>query len=504
METHISWVLLAGRHAYKIKKPVDFGFLDFSTLEKRHFYCLEEVRLNRRLAEVLYLDVIPITGSDRLPQFGGPGTVIEYAVKMQRFQPGRLLSECAEKGLLGTSEIDQIAGLMSRFHQTADVAAPSSPYGKAEDIKYWAEDNFNAVIPLLNNDKALQRVRRIAQWSRNEGLQKSAIMRKRKQQGFIREGHGDLHLANMTLIDGRVTVFDCLEFNPQLRWIDVINDLAFVIMDLACRNLAPYGYRLLNGYLQQTGDYAGLGLLRYYLVYRAMVRAKVALLRARQTSDSSESGYGEYAGYISLAEDYIRPLRPRLIITHGVSGSGKSFFAGALAESLGAIQLRSDVERKRLFGFKPLEDSRAKGIDIYTPEAGRKTFRRLAELAESILGAGFTVIVDATFIRAGQRSDFYRIAQACNVPFLILDFRASEPELQRRLAVRQRSGNDASEATENIMRQQLQAFEPLTDEEKKRALTVDTENEKALALLLAALVEKRDGQGNHEAEKTAR
>ena len=445
--------------------------------------------MNRRLSEMLYLGAVPISGPVTQPLINGSGPAIEYAVKMRQFEPGRLLSDHAEQGLLGTAEIDQIVEIMSRFHQTTDIAEITLPYGKAEDIRYWAEENFDHIAPWLqgNEERQLQAIR---QWSRNEWEQQAGRMRDRKQQGFIRECHGDLHLGNMTLIDEHVTPFDCIEFNPKLRWIDVISELAFIAMDLAHRKLDPYAYRLINGYLQQTGDYKGLVLLRYYLVYRAMVRAKVALLRLNQAADKVEQNKirTEYASYAHLAERYTQPARPRLMIAHGFSGSGKSTFTRSLAESLGMIQLRSDLERKRLFGFKA-NDNTGSGIKtgIYTIEAGRKTFRHLRELTEAILQAGFSVVVDATFLKSGLRHDFRQIAQTCKASFLILDFQCKEEELRRRIALRRRQGNDPSEADETILQQQLHSAEPLTLEERERTVMVDTENENVSDLLQKVL-----------------
>ncbi|HBA65627.1 MAG TPA: aminoglycoside phosphotransferase, partial [Methylococcaceae bacterium] len=285
METHISWILLTGEFAYKIKKPVDFGFLDFSTLEKRRFCCLEELRLNRRFSSSLYLDLVPITGSPEKTQMGGAGMAIEYAVKMRQFDQLGLMSMRAENGLLSTDDIDGIAGIVSRFHNNTETANPESSYGEPDDIKHWSEENFQHIEPLLTDASEIRRLKSLHAWNRNEWQQKAELMRQRKRQGFIRECHGDLHLGNIALIDGQVTPFDCIEFNPMLRWIDVASEIAFIFMDLLHRRFEPFAWRLLNRYLQQTGDYQGLALLHYYLVYRALVRAKVALLRMQQDSD---------------------------------------------------------------------------------------------------------------------------------------------------------------------------------------------------------------------------
>ena len=279
IETHISWVLLTGQYAYKIKKPVNFGFLDFSTLEKRRFFCHEELRLNRRLAADLYLDVVPITGTPDQPKMGGAGEAIEYAVKMIQFPAGYTLSERAESGQLGLDEIDQITDIVADFHETIEKAGEDSPYGSSECIKHWFVENFDHIRPLLVDDKHKQQLQGIQTWGNQEWNSKAGLMQLRKQQGYVRECHGDLHLSNMTLINGKVTLFDCIEFNPMLRWIDVISEVAFLFIDLLHFGYERFAYRLLNHYLQRTGDYQGMALLRYYLVYRALVCAKVSLLR---------------------------------------------------------------------------------------------------------------------------------------------------------------------------------------------------------------------------------
>lgn len=485
VETHISWVLLNGLYVYKIKKPVNFGFLDFSTLEKRHFCCNEELRLNQRWSAELYLEVVPITGSPDHPQMGGTGVAIEYAVKMIQFPAGQLLSDYAGHGRLGTDEIDQLADSVAGFHEVIEQADENSPYGDSANINHWFIDNFNHIRPLLVDDVQKQQLQRIQQWGDGEWRKQTGLMQLRRQQGYVRECHGDLHLGNMTLINGKVTLFDCIEFNPLLRWIDVISEVAFLFIDLLHFGYDRLAYRFLNRYLQHTGDYQGLAMLRYYLVYRALVRAKVALLRmAQQQSDNAiaKQARCEYTAFADLAERFTKSRSTVLIITHGYSGSGKSTMASQLAEKIGAFQIRSDIERKRLFGHRPNAKT---GSDIndglYTQEVSQKTYQHLKELAKAVLEAGFPVIIDAAFLKTGQRDLFRQLVVDCGVPFHIITFQASDEELCRRIKQRQ---DDASEATVTVLHQQQQSAQPLSEEEQSSAITINTESHNALEILL--------------------
>jgi len=485
VETHISWVLLTGQYAYKIKKPVNFGFLDFSTLEKRRFFCYEELRLNRRLAPDLYLDVMPITGKPDQPIMGGAGEAIEYAVKMIQFPAGCILSERAECGQLGSDEIDQITGIIADFHETVEKASVASPYGDSECIRHWFVENFNHIRPLLADDKRKQQLQTIQTWGNHEWNNRAGLMQLRKQQGYVRECHGDLHLSNIILINGKVTLFDCIEFNPKLRWIDVISEVAFLVIDLLHFDYDHYAYRLLNHYLQHTGDYHGMALLRYYLVYRALVCAKVSLLRhAQQPNDAAVSDQAslKYAAFVNLAERFTKVGQIALIITHGYSGSGKSTIAAQLAEKIGALQIRSDIERKRLFGYRAQERT-GSGLDsgLYTQEAGLKTYLHLAECAKFVIDADFSAIIDATFLMAQQRDLFRELAAECGVKFLIIDFQASDEELSRRIKQRQ---NNASEATIDVLQHQLQSAQLLSAEEQNFVITINTESDNTLDMLL--------------------
>jgi uncharacterized protein len=483
IETHISWVLLTGQFAYKIKKPVNFGFLDFSTLDKRRYYCQEELRLNQRLAKDWYLDVVPITGQPDHPKMDGKGAAIEYAVKMRQFPSAQTLRESAESGQFGVGEIDQITEMVADFHDGIEKADANSPYGESHDIQHWFDGNFDHIKPLLDDKQQLLQLEAIKAWGHDEWANKALLMQQRKQQGYVRECHGDLHLGNMTLINGTVVLFDCIEFNPMLRWIDVISEVAFLVMDLVHLGYDGYAYRFLNRYLQHTGDYHGLALLRYYLAYRALVRAKVALLRVAQNPDAviCAQARSEYAIFANLAERFTKANRTVLIITHGFSGSGKSTYASQLAEKIAAIQIRSDLERKRLFGYSPQATTNS-GIDsgVYTKEAGEKTYNHLAELAKVILESGYSAIIDAAFLKAEQRELFRQLASKCKVELTIIDFQAAKETLCERIKQRQ---NDSSEATIDVLLQQQQTAQPLTEDEQNHAIIINTNSQNALEMM---------------------
>jgi predicted kinase len=291
----------------------------------------------------------------------------------------------------------------------------------------------------------------------------------RKARGCIRECHGDLHLRNLIWLDGEPVAFDGIEFNPNLRWIDVQSDIAFLYMDLIERGHPDWAQRVYNRYLERGGDYPGAAVLGFYATYRAMVRAKVAHIRASQSNDAGD--YAEGRAYLELAQALGKPRHPILMITHGLSGSGKTTHSQALLETMRAIRVRSDVERKRLFGLAP--EAKSAG-EIYTPEATKATFTRMRDLARDLLRAGWPVIADATFLARWQRDLFRDLARECGVAFRILDFTAPQNILEDRVAHRQTLGRDASEADLAVLRHQVSVQEPLAADESDQALTVDT------------------------------
>lgn len=467
IETHISWVLIAGAFAYKIKKPVDFGFLDFSTLKKRHFCCEEELRLNRRLAPDIYLRVVTINGTQESARVAGDGPVLEYAVQMRAFPADSTLDR---ESVVAPEQIDAIADRIACFHGEIERSPPDSDYGLPESVMAPVRDNFRHIRALGLDDAELARLGGLERWSESEGQRLGAHFLTRKHDGYIRECHGDLHLGNIAWADGAPIIFDCIEFNPRLRFIDVVSETAFMFMDLIERGHEPMAWRFLNRYLAATGDYAGLPAFRYYLAYRALVRAKVALLRAAQDDPSARA---EGRRYIGLAARLSSPGAARLFLMHGVSGSGKSRLAADLAESLGAIWLRSDVERKRLFGLGPLDDSRAIPGGIYTPDASRLTFEHLLDLARGLLAEGHAVIVDATFLRRQHRQPFQNLAEEMRVDWNILSLRADPDILRQRVAERAARADDASEATLDVLNAQLASQEALSPEEESHCLCFD-------------------------------
>jgi aminoglycoside phosphotransferase family enzyme/gluconate kinase len=468
-ETHISWVLLAGEFAYKLKKAVNFGFLDFSTLEQRRYYCGEELRLNRRFAPGLYLDVIEITGSPEQPEIGGSGAVLEYAVRMRRFPQAGLLSQVAENHQLDAAHVDEIVTLVAGMHAQADQKPADPEAGSPADIRHWVDENFTHIRHVRLPPEQRLQVDELDNRCKDMFAACGKLMQSRREDGFVRECHGDLHLGNLALVDQQITPFDCIEFNPRLRWIDVMSEVAFLVMDLQERGYPVLAYRFLNDYLQHSGDYAGLRLLNYYLVYRALVRAKVAVLRSAQ-SDLDAAGQlaarAEFAAHLELAVQYARPRPRAIIITHGVSGSGKSWWSERLSGPLGAIRIRSDIERKRLFGYRP-DATTDSGISsgIYTAAAGVRTYERLAELARQAIDAGFPVIVDAAFLQRAARDRFKDLAGEQGVPCIVLHCEASAGVLRARLEKRQAHGSDPSEAGVEVLESQLDTQEPLQPDE---------------------------------------
>ena len=480
LQTHISCILLAGDYAYKIKKPLNLGFLDFSTLGARRHYCEEELRLNRRTAPGLYLDVIPISGSESAPLLAGGGPAIEYALKMRRFDQDALLDRMARRGVLTAQHIDALAPALAAFHAGIERAGPDRAFGSSERILAPALQNFDQMLELVGAKTELAPLARLRDWTAREHAALAAVFDARKRDGWVRECHGDLHLGNIALVDGVPTPFDGIEFSDDLRWTDVMNDVAFLMMDLFDHRLPRLAFRFLNAYLELTGDYAGMRVLRFYLVYRALVRAKVSCMRAHQPGMAARENSEieqEYRRHRYLAEQLAAPRHAALLIMHGLSGSGKTTVAQGLLETLGAVRLRSDVERKRLYGLSPQARS-GSGLNagLYAPGASERTYERLAGLAREVLAARYPVIVDAAFRKRSLRDRFAQLAHGAGANFAIASCTASAATLRARVAAREREARDASEAGLAVLERQFATEEPLAADEVGHALAIDAEH----------------------------
>ena len=478
LETHISYVLLTGEYAYKIKKAVRLGFLDFRTLASRRRFCNEELRLNRRLAPALYLDVVAITGTPGVPVLGGSGPILEYAVRMRQFADGMLLADVLERDELTPAHIDALAAKVADFHGRCAAATIEARHGEPDTVFEPALANFAEIAPLVTEAPERATLEALRAWIRNEHSALRQALERRRRDGMIRECHGDLHLGNIALVDGELTIFDCIEFNASMRWIDTMSDVAFTVMDLEHRRRADLGFRFLTGYLERSGDYAGTAVLRFYLVYRAMVRAKVARLRASQLPDGRvRAALGEEcASYLSLASSYATESHPAVVLMHGFSGSGKTTLSQKMLERTGAVRIRTDVERKRLAGLAAYARSGSTlAGGLYAPDATRRTYERVVACADAVVQGGFAAIVDGAFLQRWQRDVFRELAKQRAVPFAIVDCVASAATLRARVAARAQAGSDASEADVAVLEYQLRTAEPLSRGELRFTTSWDAE-----------------------------
>lgn len=467
-QTHISWILLAGEFAYKIKKPVQLPFLDFSTLARRHVCCQDELRLNQRFAPDIYLDVVGIFNTPQDPSWRGPGEPIEYAVRMKRFDEAGRLDHLCQRGELQATHLSDLADTLATFHAQAAQAPADSRFGRPDDWMVLARDNFHDLLLALPQQEHQARLQALRIWTEAQFTQLEPLMLARKKAGWVRECHGDLHLANLVLINHRVRMFDCIEFNEALRWIDVANEIAFTYMDLLEHQQPGLANWFVNELLSRSGDYEAALLLRFYAVYKALIRAKVAALQRKGAPNDD----APVLAYLALAERLAAPAPKRLIITHGLSGCGKTYASSTylLNDPLAnTLRLRSDVERKRLFGLRSTEHRvSAPDTGIYSKETTHQTYAHLRDLAHRLLTAGGTVMVDAAFLQRSQRDSFRALAEEHHAIFEILAPQATPEQLAERIQTRNALAHDASDATLEVLAQQMRVLEPLQADELAR------------------------------------
>jgi hypothetical protein len=484
--------VLTGEFAYKIKKPIKLSFLDYSTLERRRLLCEEELRLNHRLAPGLYLGVSTIGGAPARPRIDDGSTPLEYAVRMRQFSPADELSALLAAGLVTPDDVAALGARVAHFHAAAAAVPAGSAYGRAETAHQVTMANFSELRVLPEAAGWASQLSALE--SRIAALHRELrpLMDERRELGRVRECHGDLHCGNVVRWAGALTPFDGIEFEPGLRFIDVINDIAFLTMDLAERGHVDLRRAVLQAWTDTSGDWTGLPLLPYYEAYRALVRAKVDALRALQLeawSPARAAAVADCRRYLDWATARVAGRRPVLIITCGLSGSGKTWLARRLAAHLGALHLRSDVERKRLAGLGAHEDSRSPpDAGIYTLEFNARTYRRLHECAAASLEAGEPTIVDAAFLRRHERQSFLTLAQESNVPFAIVHCHAPGTVLRDRVSARAASGGDASEAGLDVLARQPSYWEALDGDELRHVIAVDTSDASSVANATATLV----------------
>jgi hypothetical protein len=475
-QTHISWVVLTGPFAYKIKKPVRYDFIDASTLQLRHALCEEELRLNLRFAPDLYLDVVPVTNDDGQLQIGGRGVPVEYAVRMHEFEPSQELANQLGQGGVTPHDINTFAAYLADLHTRAAVAPPETPYGTYESVQAQMLDNFHLLRAHLKDVQALEELEGLIQWTQNSLARLRPSINSRKHLRFVRECHGDLHARNIVRWRQQWLPFDCLEFDPQLRWIDVMSDVAFLFMDLIAHGRENLAYEFLSRYVEETGDYEGLRLLPLYAAYRALVRAKVDALGAQAAGPVERQALeARLTNRLQIAMRFMNMGPPALIVMHGVTACGKSWLSEQLISTIRAVRIRSDLERKRPASMRsPKRKFSGVGAGPYTPAAIEQTYARLLECAESVLEASCNVIVDATFLKFAHRQMFRDLALRHDCPFLIVSCRANRATLAARLKTRAQIGQDPSEATQSVLEEQLRTQEPLAAEEQPHALEIDT------------------------------
>ena len=490
VETHISWVLLTGPFVYKLKKPVALGYLDFSSLERRAHFCREEIRLNQRFAPKLYLEALPITGSCEHPQIGGSGEPIEWAVKLVQFDDEDQLDRRLAASRLSTADCQAVGAEIARIHARLDAASPAGPFGSPAGVFEIAEINLNQLRACRPDTS--HRVDALQAWLTDRLLEQHpastrAAMLARLAAGKVRECHGDLHLANIVFSHNELTPFDSIEFNPALRWIDVASDIAFLAMDLESRGRPDLAAHATNAWIETSNDHGATAVLPLYKVARALVRAAVAAVRGSQVNQPAAAGShppvnhpaagpagappADTDRYLALAERLMQPPKPQLIVTSGVSGSGKTTVTTELVGGLGAVRLRSDVERKRLAGMvataRPADSLQADSL--YSPASTEQVYQRLERLARTMLAAGSSVVIDAACNTRRQRERFTTLARDTGTPLVWLDFSLPAEVVLARVAARAAAGTDASDASVAVVQAQLTAREPLDRDELLRA-----------------------------------
>jgi aminoglycoside phosphotransferase family enzyme/predicted kinase len=474
VQTQMSFVFLTKEFVYKVKKAVDLGYLDYTTLDKRNFYCQKELELNRRLCPEAYLGVVPITQDRGAIRIGGRGEAIEYAVRMRRLPQKAMMDVLLANDGVSVEMITGVAQKLAAFHQKAETNAEISAFGEIKAVTRNTDENFDQTEKYIGRTISKDNYQRIKNYTNSFVGENAPLFNKRIKEGRIRDCHGDLHAAHICFADD-ICIYDCIEFNDRFRYCDVASEMAFLAMDLDHYGRADLSRSLVNAYVDESGDKELLELLGFYKGYRAYVRGKVESFKLDDpyiSKGEKEKTLEVAASYFDLARAYTRS-KPVLFITVGLVGTGKSTLAKALAGRLGLAVISSDITRKQLTGV-PLTEHRFEGFDggIYSAELSRRTYDKLFSGAGDILSDGGSVVLDASFIRAEERLKAKRLAQEAGADFFIIECTLDEENIKRRLEGRLKEGT-VSDGRWEVYKPQKKAFDPVKESPQRHAI-VDT------------------------------
>ena len=474
VQTQMSFVFLTGDYVYKIKKPVNLGYLDYSTLGKRHYYCQREVELNQRLCPETYLGVVPIVRTEKNITIGGKGKTIEYAVKMRQLPPEKMLSALLSNNKVSPEMIDRVAQKLAEFHKKAETSYNIGTFGSFDTVRVNTDENFRQTEKYIGITISPEKYRRINDYTSRFIERNTMLFQKRIAGGKIRDCHGDLRAAHICVTNG-ICIYDCIEFNDRFRYCDVASEVAFLAIDLDHYGRADFSHSFVEAYVNSSHDNGLTQILGFYKCYRAYVRGKVESFKLddpyideaekRQTMEVAVS-------YFDLAGFYIRP-KPVLFITAGLTGTGKTVLARALAKRTGAVVISSDITRKRLADIPPAEHRFAKfGEGIYTGEFSRLTYDTMFAEARGYLSKGNSVILDASFIKTEERQKAQNLAQETNADYFILECNLAEDQIRQRLTRRLEEGT-VSDGRWEIFESQKKNFEPVVGIPSKNHVIMD-------------------------------
>jgi aminoglycoside phosphotransferase family enzyme/predicted kinase len=475
VQTQMSFVFLTEEFVYKVKKAVDLGYLDYTTLEKRRFFCQKEVELNRRLCPETYLRVVPISRDKGAFVIGGRGEAIEYAVRMRRLPQQKMMNVLLDDDKVSVEMITEVAQKLAAFHQKAETNPEISAFGETRAITINTEENFDQTKKYIGRTISEDSYQHIKEYTDSFVSENTPLFKKRVKEGRIRDCHGDLHAAHICFTNG-ICIYDCIEFNDRFRYCDVASEMAFLAMDLDHYGRADLSRSLIKAYVAEGGDKELLKLFGFYKAYRAYVRGKVESFKLDDpyiADEEKKKTQDIAASYFDLARAYAR-TKPALFITVGLVGTGKSTLAQALAKRLGLVVIASDVTRKQLAGI-PVTEHRFEGFDsgIYSAELSRKTYDKMFSGAGDILREGGSVVLDASFIKAEERLKAKRLAEETGAEFFIIECTLDEANIKKRLE-RRLEGKTISDGRWEIYQPQKKAFEPVVEATPPKHVIIDT------------------------------